>query len=92
MTKGALPRALVTVAEPLILVHGSRVSRVSQRPISRYLQVIGTARFRSGDGLFAAVVWGPLVTLRESDASPCEELRLQTEAILVAVVSKQRQN
>ena len=45
-----------------------------------------------GATFFAAVVWGPLVALRDSDASPCEGLRLQTEAVLAAVASKQRQN
>lgn len=61
-------------------------------PVSRYLQVIGTARFRSGDRPFAAVVWGPLINLGESDASPSEELRLKTDAVLAAVASKQRPN
>jgi hypothetical protein len=60
--------------------------------VSRFLQVIGTARFRSGDRLFSAFVWGPPATLRESDASPGEDLRLKTEAILAAVASKLRQN
>jgi hypothetical protein len=60
--------------------------------VSHYLQVIGTARLRTGDRPFAAVVWGPLVTLSESDASPCEELRPKTEAALAAVASKQRPN
>jgi hypothetical protein len=60
--------------------------------VTRYLQVVGTARFRSGDRPFAAVVWGPLITLRESGVSPSEELRLRTEAVIAAVASKQRPN
>ena len=60
--------------------------------ISHYLQVIGTARLRSGDRPFAAVVWGPLVTLRDSEALPCEELRRKTEAVLAAIASKLHQN
>jgi hypothetical protein len=63
----------------------------STAPVSRYLQIIGTARLRNGERPFAAVVWGPLVTL-DQEGSPCEDLRLKTEAALAAVASKQRQN